>query len=105
MPQPKKESYGGEGIEGRGPNGPHLALVTNISGAAVAIPPGALMYLIEDAGNINKIFPLVLAEGLDHKHIRFKCGCGKEGCNRTVVFKATWKGYHPQSDRPTAGPQ
>lgn len=104
MPQPKDEKYGGLGIEGRGPSGAHLALVTNISGAATAIPPGALMYLVEDPRDINKIFPLVLAD-VDHKHLRFRCGCGKKGCTRTVVFKALWKGYHPPPEHNTAGPQ
>lgn len=63
--------------EGDKPTEPHLALLADESGMRIAIPPGASLWVIEDAKDQNKIFPLTLAK-VSHKALTFVMQ-GKDG--------------------------
>ncbi len=82
-------------IRGTSPKVPHLALSTDISGTAIAIPPGALLFIVERPGDVTSVTPIVL-ESVDHNNLRFRCGCGRPDCTRWVRFKASWRGHHPE---------
>ena len=56
LPVPLKPSH----LEGAVPTQPHFALMMDDSGTRLAIPPGASLWLVEDASQMDKIFPLVL---------------------------------------------
>lgn len=74
---------------------PHLALLTDETGTAIAIPPGANLFIIEDASRADGVFPLVLL-AVSRKNLRFQCGCGIPKCTRTAEAVIKWKGKHPQ---------
>lgn len=63
--------------EDSAPSGPHLALLADESGMRIAIPPGASLWLVEDATDQSKIFPLTLAK-ISHKALTFVMQ-GKDG--------------------------
>ena len=56
LPVPLKPSH----LEGAVPTQPHFALMTDEGGQRMAIPPGASLWLVEDATQLDKVFPLVL---------------------------------------------
>lgn len=89
-------------LEGMAPSENHLAVYTDQSGLALALPRGTLMVIVEKLAKGDRATPIVLTD-VAPMRIKFKCGCGKEGCSRTVTFKATWKGFHPQGDDGDAG--
>ncbi len=88
-------------IEGEPPDQPHLGLLTDNSGAAIAIPPGATMYLILDPSRADKVIPLVLFK-VSLKKLEFLCACGNRKCSKRYVFVAQNKGFHPPEKRSTA---
>lgn len=63
--------------EGKAPTESHLALLMDASGLRVPIPPGASLWVVEDASDQNKIFPLTLKE-VSHKRLVFVM-MGKDG--------------------------
>jgi hypothetical protein len=73
---------------------PHLGLITDASGAAVAIPPGATMLWILDASDAESIIPLMLTK-VTSKKWEFRCNCGKPSCTQTFTFAASRRGQHP----------
>lgn len=80
---------------------PHLALQTTQGGGSVAIPPGALMYIVDGDGNggdPNNILPVVL-KSVSRRRIVFICGCQRPGCTRQFTFEAKWSGNHPPAQR------
>lgn len=80
----------GEKVEG-----PHLALVTSETMEAIAIPPGAMMLIVEDPTRADGVFPIVLLS-VSRKHMKFQCGCGLVNCTRTAEMAIKWRGKHPQ---------
>jgi len=81
-------------IEGDVPEGAHLAVLTDESGLATAIPRGATVYLIEDPTRADRIFPMVLYS-VSKTKIVFLCGCGERGCTRRYDYALTRKlGHH-----------
>lgn len=48
--------------EQHAPTGGHFALLMDSSGARLAIRPGASLWLVEDASQMDKIFPLTLSK-------------------------------------------
>jgi hypothetical protein len=88
------------------PDQPHLGLITDETGAAIAIVPGASMMIIEDPSRADKVFPVVLAKvafksGVPD-YLLFICACGEIGCSRNYRFKCTTGGWHKAKRRPTA---
>lgn len=56
LPVPLKPSH----LETHAPTQPHFALLMDDSGTRLAVPPGASLWLVEDASQVDKIFPLFL---------------------------------------------
>lgn len=52
------------------PDEPHLALLTDASGLRTVIPPGASLWIVEDARDQSRIFPLTLKK-VSHKGLTF----------------------------------
>lgn len=73
-------------LGGQAPKVPHLGVLTDESGELLAIPPGAIMYIIEDPTNIEKIFPMALLK-VNRREIVFKCVCHDPNCSRTFKYK------------------
>lgn len=88
-------------IEGDVPNEPHLALLTDDTGLATAIPVGATLYIVEDASRADKVFPVVLAK-VSRRAIVFVCACGEPNCNRTYRYVNNVQGWHKPKQRNTA---
>lgn len=82
---------------GEPPKDPHLGILTDESGEATAIPPGALMYIIENPAKPDGVIPLILMK-VSRKRLTFKCGCNKPDCTRMVKFEGKWTGFHPSSE-------
>lgn len=74
---------GKPGVEflGDAPKGPHLAAVTDESGLATALPPGAMIHVVEDARDWRKVHRMVLVL-VSLKKLVFRCMCNP---NCTVV--------------------
>jgi len=72
-------------IGGDAPKVAHLGVVTDESGEVLALPPGAVFYIIEDATNPQKLFPMVLLR-VNRKKLVFQCPCGKPECNRVYEY-------------------
>ena len=84
---------------GKAPTKPHLGVVTNATtNDVMAIPPGAVMYIIEDPTDKDRIFPLVLLSATV-KRIVFGCACKRPGCNVRYEFRASRSGNHVNSRR------
>lgn len=71
--------------EMRAPEVGHFALLMDESGARLAIRPGASLWLVEDASQADKIYPLTLKK-VTHKKITFEM-TNKEGIVREYSFK------------------
>ena len=82
---------------GEPPSEPHLGILTDESGDVTAIPPGAILYLIENPAKYDGVIPLVLLK-VSRKRLTMRCGCGKKGCSRQVKFEAKWTGTHPRPE-------
>ena len=65
-------------------------------GLFTELPPGAVLAIVDGA----QAYPIAL-ERIDRNTIAAKCACGRKGCTRRVVFKATWKGIHVGEELPT----
>lgn len=59
------------GTEARAPAGGHFALLVDESGQRLAIPAGASLWLVEDASQADKIFPMFLKK-VSHKKLVFE---------------------------------
>lgn len=84
--------------EGQAPLGPHLCLLVNQSGEVLAIPPGALLYIVEDPKRPDKIYPLVLVK-VSRKTLDFKAYSSDARSTRMVRFEAKWSGKYMASSR------
>ena len=73
-------------LEGKPPEGPHLAVVTHSSGLSMAMPPGAVIMQILDPKDPRKISRMILTK-VSNGRWEFKCGCLDENC--TVEIAAT----------------
>lgn len=73
------------------PKQAHLAVVTEADGRAMAIPPGAVMYIIIDPTRPEKIIPLVLHK-VTKKFIEFYAPTSDKTSTRKVRFVAQWSG-------------
>lgn len=80
-------------VRGRLLEKPHLGVITDESGEALALPPGAVMLEIIDAKRPDRINRLVLKE-VKHGKWTFKCGCNNPRCTRVITFRATETGAH-----------
>jgi len=80
-------------LVGKVPEGPHLGLITDSSGLAVAIPPGAVMLEIIDPTRPDRVRRLVVKE-VKRGRWTFKCGCVNPRCTVEVTFRATETGSH-----------
>lgn len=58
-------------LEGDVPSKPHFALLINDMGQRMPIPPGASLWIVEDAADQSKIFPLTLKK-VSHDLITFE---------------------------------
>lgn len=85
-------------LEGPAPSKPHLLILTDDSGLYTAIPPGAVVLIVENPSKLDSIFPMVL-HSVNHKVIRFRCACGRQGCNRLIEYRASMSGHHQQSSK------
>lgn len=56
--------------EGQKPTEPHFALLMDESGLRVAIPPGASLWIVEDASRQDRIFPLTVKK-VSHEKLTF----------------------------------
>lgn len=63
----------------------HFALLLDEDGRRLAIRPGASLWLVEDASQADKIFPLTLKK-VSHKKITFEMA-NKEGIVREYSFR------------------
>lgn len=88
-------------IEGDAPSEPHLALYTDESGLATAIPPGATLFLVEDPSRADKVFPMILLS-VSKKALLFACACGDASCTRKYKFVNNVSGMHAPKKRNTA---
>ena len=75
------------------PREPHLGLLVR-GGTVCPIPPGAMIYVVEDPTRADKVMPLVLAK-VSAKAIDFVCGCGQPKCSRRIRYRAEKSGHHP----------
>lgn len=80
-------------LEGKVPDGAHLAVLTDESGLFTAIPPGATVLLVEDPSRMDRVFPMILAK-VNRRTMEFICGCGEQGCTRRYVYKLLSGGGH-----------
>lgn len=88
-------------IEGTAPTKPHFTVLTDESGLAMAIPPGATMFIVEDPTRMDKVFPLILLS-VSRRRIVFACGCGNASCTRKYVYTlARGLGHHSSSEART----
>ena len=83
---------------GEAPSGPHLGLLQNEAGEVLAIPRGAVLYIIEDPKRPDKIYPLVLM-GVSRKELTFKAYTNDARSTRIVRFKAEWSGKFMATSR------
>lgn len=83
-----------DAVSGQLDGTPILALFKDTSGAAIAIPPGALMAIIEDRKDPKRVWPILL-ETVRHDRLTFICACRRKGCTRRFIFKAKFTGIHP----------
>jgi hypothetical protein len=76
----------------------HLAMyIDGPTRGATAILKGTGITIVEFHKGEANIFPWILTE-VTHRLMKFRCSCGKSECTREAVFKATFKGNHPQSE-------
>lgn len=81
------------------PVGAHLAVLKDATtNDLIAIPKGAVMYIIEDPTDKDRIFPLVLMS-VSLKRIVFGCTCRRPGCNVRYEFRASRTGNHVSARR------
>ncbi len=85
-------------IEGEPPVGAHLAVLTDDTGHAMALPVGCTMYIIEDPTRADKTFPVVLAR-VNRRVIEFLCACGNPSCTRKYRFVNNVSGWHKKKPR------
>jgi len=83
---------------GKGPDGPHLALVTGHDGTAIAIPVGAFIYIVPEPGRPDRIIPVNLQK-VTRDVLQFKCACGQRECSRILSYKLRVSGHHPEQFR------
>ncbi len=88
-------------LEGEPPKGPHLALYTDKSGLALAIPVGAHISIVEDPKRVDMIFPLILV-AVSHRRLVFRCACMQPDCTRVFKAPLTAEGWHPKRKHSTA---
>lgn len=81
---------------GEAPKGAHLAVVTGADGSAMAIPVGALMYVVLDPTRPDRVWPMELVK-VTEKGLRFRCPCRKPNCTRVLRYSLTAEGHHPPS--------
>ena len=83
-------------LEGKTPEGPHLAVLRNsTTGEALAIPQGAMMFLITDPTKPEGTIPMVLLH-VSNKSLQFRCACGKPTCTRVLKYQLRVEGFHPR---------
>lgn len=80
------------------PKGAHLAVVTDESGELLAMPPGSIIYIVEDATNPEKIFPMALRSASRRK-IAFECVCHDPNCSRTLTYTLTSAAGHHMTEQ------
>lgn len=73
---------------GSAPKQPHLGVVIDASGELLAIPPGAIVYFIEDPSNNAKIMPVALRK-VSLKKLSFECQCHDPNCSRVLEYSLT----------------
>lgn len=84
---------------GKPPLKAHLAVLKDANTYEfIAIPPGALMQIIEDPKDKDKCFPVVLLS-VSVKRIVFGCACKRPGCNVRYEFRASRSGNHVSNRR------
>jgi hypothetical protein len=93
---PLKETETGVGVESRGPEGPHLLLLTSIAPVTWApIPEGAVMAV--RASNKDQLIRLIIAEikvgRMGRMEVTFQC-CTNPKCTRTLKMEGQWLGHH-----------
>lgn len=80
-------------LEGQAPEGPHLAVITDMSGMALALPPGTVMLEVLDPTRPDRVTRMVLQE-VKHGRWTFQCGCGNPHCKVKIVASLTQSGSH-----------
>lgn len=87
------------------PKDPHLAVMTGVNGTVMAIPPGALMYIVIDPARFDGVHPMVLAK-VTERALWFNCACGNAQCTRKMQYTVKVTGWHPYAkDRGAVGTQ
>lgn len=71
---------------------PHMMLDMG-DGTTVAIVPPAMMAIVLNAKVAGEVFPMILV-GVSVRELTFKCGCGKDDCNRIYKYRAEKQGRH-----------
>lgn len=84
--------------EAPAPKVPHFALLTDVSGQRTAIPPGASLWLVEDASQMDKIFPLTLKK-VSLKKLHFEMITGDNEVTEYVYELTTAKPKSVQAYR------
>lgn len=66
----------------------------------LALGPGDHMAIFGNPGNPDAAFRWIFESvSPDGKVITLACDCTVPGCTRTAIYKATFKGTHPQRER------
>lgn len=79
---------------GEPPSEPHLGVLTGSDGQMMAIPVGAMMYIVEDPKRADKVTPLILMK-VSLTALWFACACGQKDCTRRFRFTMKAEGHHP----------
>lgn len=93
MPFKPADSGGGEA-----PKEPHMVMLTGNGNEGIAIPPGCILYIIEDAKDPSKMFPMGFIK-VNRKAIHFRCLCHDPNCTRTFVYKLQGAAGHHNSEQ------
>lgn len=84
---------------GVAPTKPHLGVVTNKeTNDVLAIPPGAVMFIITNPKLKDGVLPVVLMS-VSEKRIVFGCACKSPSCNVRYEFRASRSGNHVNARR------
>jgi len=81
MPYQPKDVSGG-----LAPKTGHLGILTSSDGEVLAVPPGAIVYVIEDSTDPSKMFPMGVVK-INRQAMKFKCLCHDPNCTKTYTYK------------------
>ena len=80
-------------FEGEAPKTAHLALMVGPT-EALAIPPGAKLFIVTDPERADRIIPVYLAK-VTRRELVFRCNCSNPKCTRVLKYQLKVEGFHP----------